>query len=61
MPKAPDGRYDYQVKAATDTDKSSDEQHSYLWRAVQRVEGDARFLKVFKLESFGVCYLFCQL
>jgi linoleate 10R-lipoxygenase len=49
LPKAPDGRYDYQVKATTDTDQSADEQHSFLWKAQQRVQADSKFLGVFDL------------
>lgn len=54
LPKATDGRYDYQVKPKTDTDQSSDQQHSYLWRAEKRLEEDAKFLKVFRPEAVAV-------
>ena len=54
LPKAPDGRYDYQVKPKTDTDQSADEQHSFLWKVQQRAQSDSNFLSKFDFANAGV-------
>ena len=47
LPKALDGRYDWQVKPKTETGQSGDEMHSHLHKAVQHVEGAVKRTKAF--------------
>ena len=54
FPKSPDLRYDWQVTAKTEVDKSADAQHGILWKGLQKVDDEKKFLKVFKLDSFAV-------
>ena len=54
LPKSPDLRYDWQVTAKTEVDRSADAQHSVLWKGIQKVDDEAKFFKVFKLNSFAV-------
>ena len=47
MPKAPDGRYDYQVQPKTVPDQTADATRSYLYKTVDYVEGAAKRIKSF--------------
>ncbi|KAJ3522855.1 hypothetical protein NM688_g8813 [Phlebia brevispora] len=59
LPKAPDGRYDWQVRPKTAPDASAAATHSYLYKAVQGAEGTVKRIKAFnpKLIVRGPCLI----